>query len=160
RIIVETSGLADPGPVLQTFTSERALAREFHLQSLVTVIDAASGAANLDHAPEARHQAALADRIVLTKTYIADAGAADLLTERIRGWRGAAMGPAVNGAIDPAFLLDEPTLPARTVPEHDHAHAHSHGIETFTLFFDQPLAWPAFEQAMAVLTVLRGSDLL
>jgi len=44
--------------------------------------------------------------------------------------------------------------------EHDHAHAHSHGIETFALFFDRPLAWAAFEQAMAVLTVLRGPDLL
>jgi G3E family GTPase len=160
RIIVETSGLADPGPVLQTFTSERALAREFHLQSLVTVIDAAAGSANLDHAPEARHQAALADRIVLTKTDIADASGTARLTERIRDFSAAPIRPALNGTIDPAFILDEPTVPARTVPDHDHAHAHSHGIETFTLFFDRPLAWPAFEQAMAVLTVLRGSDLL
>src|SRR5947209_10516574 len=47
RVIVETSGLADPGPVLQTFASERALGREFHLQSLVTVVDAVAGATNL-----------------------------------------------------------------------------------------------------------------
>src|SRR5947199_4425344 len=71
RVIVETSGLADPGPVLQTFASDRALAREFHLQSLVTVVDAVAGDTNLSRAPEARHQAALADRIVRTKTDLA-----------------------------------------------------------------------------------------
>src|SRR5438045_8125155 len=67
RVIIETSGLADPGPVLQTFASDRALGQEFHLQSLVTVVDALAGAGNLARMPEARHQAALADRVVLTK---------------------------------------------------------------------------------------------
>src|SRR5207302_2907140 len=43
---------------------------------------------------------------------------------------------------------------------HDHAHAHSHGIDSFALFFDAPLPWAVFEQAMAVLTGLRGADLL
>jgi G3E family GTPase len=67
---------------------------------------------------------------------------------------------AVNGAIDPTYLLDERLdLPVR-IPEHDHAHAHSHGIDSFAITFDKPLAWPAFEQAMAVLTALRGADLL
>src|SRR5260221_5623866 len=161
RVIVETSGLADPGPVLQTFTSERTLAREFHLQSLVTVIDAAAGIANLERAPEARHQAALADRIVLTKTDIADGGAADRLTERIRHFSAAPIRSAINGAIEPAFVLDESAaVSLAAAHEHDHVHAHSHGIETFALFFDRPLAWAAFEQAMAVLTVLRGPDLL
>ncbi|MBV9014318.1 MAG: GTP-binding protein, partial [Alphaproteobacteria bacterium] len=44
--------------------------------------------------------------------------------------------------------------------EHDHAHAHSHGIDSFAVFFDKPLPWPVFEQTMAVLTGLRGADLL
>ncbi len=68
RVVIETSGLADPGPVLQTFASDRALGDEFHLQALVTVVDAPGGASNLDHMPEARQQVALADRIVLSKT--------------------------------------------------------------------------------------------
>ena len=66
RVIIETSGLADPGPLLQTFASDRALGEEFHLQALVTVIDAPNGIRNLASAPEAREQVALADRIVLT----------------------------------------------------------------------------------------------
>ena len=161
RVIVETSGLADPGPVLQTFASERALAREFHLQSLVTVVDAVAGNDNLSRAPEARHQAALADRIVLTKTDLADAAATAQVTKRIRELSAAPIGTAVDGAISPSFLLDEALFdPAARGAAHDHAHAHSGGVASFTLFFDKPLAWPVFEQAMAVLTVLRGGDLL
>src|SRR5436190_4629370 len=80
RVIIETSGLADPGPVVQTFGSDRALGREFHLQSLVAVVDAPSGASNLARAPEARRQIALADRIVLTKTDLVDASTVAELT--------------------------------------------------------------------------------
>jgi len=157
RVVIETSGLADPGPLLQTFASDRALGQEFHLQALVTVIDAPNGARNLASAPEAREQVALADRIVLTKTDLADP--AELIAQ-IAALTAAPVISAVSGAIDPAYLLDERLdLPVR-IPEHDHAHAHSHGIESFAVIFDKPLAWPAFEQAMAVLTALRGSDLL
>jgi G3E family GTPase len=162
RVIIETSGLADPGPVLQTIASDRALGEVFHLQGLVAVIDAPGGAGNLDHAPEARHQVALADRIVLTKTDLADNTAAAALTDRLGSLSAAPLAAAINGAIDPAFLLEESLdLSARVAAhEHDHAHAHSHGIDSFALFFDRPLPWPVFEQAMAVLTGLRGADLL
>jgi G3E family GTPase len=157
RVVIETSGLADPGPLLQTFASDRALGQEFHLQALVTVIDAPNGARNLASAPEAREPVALADRIVLTKTDLADP--AGLIAE-IAALTAAPVTSAVNGAIDPAYLLDERLdLPAR-IPEHNHAHPHSHDIDSFVVIFDKPLHWPAFEQAMAVLTALRGPDLL
>ena len=162
RVVIETSGLADPGPVLQTFASDRALGEEFHLQGLVTVIDAPGGAGNLDHAPEARQQVALADRIVLTKTDLADPAAVTRLTGRIGDFTAAPVAAAVQGVIDPQFVLDESLdLAARVAAhEHDHGHAHSHGIDSFALFFDKPLPWAVFEQAMAVLTGLRGADLL
>jgi G3E family GTPase len=160
RVIIETSGLADPGPLLQTFASDRALGGEFHLQALVAVIDAPNGAHNLASAPEAREQVALADRIVLTKTDLAEPAAVAALAAELAGLSSAPVERAVNGAIDPAYLLDERLDPPAPVPEHDHAHAHSHGIASFVLTFDRPLHWPAFEQAMAVLTALRGTDLL
>ena len=160
RVIIETSGLADPGPVLQTFASDRALGQEFHLQSLVTVVDAVAGAANLARMPEARHQVALADRVVLTKTDLADTAAVPSLTAKIRELTAAPIATAVNGVVDPDFLLDEPPdLPAHDL-SHDHAHAHSDGIGSFVLEFPAPLPWAVFEQAMAVLTALRGPDLL
>jgi G3E family GTPase len=161
RVVIETSGLADPGPLLQTFASDRALGQEFHLQALVAVIDAPNGARNLASAPEACEQIALADRIVLTKTDLADP--ADLIAQ-IAALTAAPVTSAVNGAIDPAYLLDERLdLPA-PIPAHDpedhRGHEHSRGIESFAVMFDKPLAWPVFEQAMAVLTALRGPDLL
>jgi G3E family GTPase len=162
RVVIETSGLADPGPVLQTLASDRALGDVFHLQGLVTVVDAPGGAGNLDRMPEARHQVALADRIVLTKSDLADGATVSALNTRLASLSGAPVTTAVNGMIEPAFVLDESLdLAARVAAHrHDHAHAHSHGIDSFALFFEAPLPWPVFEQAMAVLTGLRGADLL
>src|SRR5215218_1942057 len=69
---------------LRALYADRARGAEFHLQALVTVVDAPGGAGNLDRMPEARHQVALADRIVLSKTDRADAAKVVTLTERIR----------------------------------------------------------------------------
>src|SRR6266851_1680296 len=162
RVVIETSGLADPGPVLQTFASDRALGQEFHLQALVTVVDAPGGAGNLARMPEARQQVALADCIVLTKTDRADPAAITALTGHIRELTAAPLATAAHGMIEPGFLLDESLdLAARVAAhEHNHAHAHTHGIDSFALFFDRPQPWPVFEQTMAVLSALRGPDLL
>src|SRR6202790_5677782 len=120
RVIIETSGLADPGPVLQTFASDRALGEAFHLQALVTVVDAPGGAGNLEHSPEARQQVALADRIVLTKTDRADSSMITALTRRIRELTAAPLATATQGVIAPGFLLDEGLdLPVRS-EAHDH----------------------------------------
>ena len=160
RIIIETSGLADPGPVLQTFAADRAVGDHFHVASLVAVIDAAGGLGNLALMPEARHQVALADRIIMTKTDLADGAATAALMERIRALTAAPIAVARDGVITPSFVLDEPIdLPARAIPHHP-GHAHSEGIESFALIFDRPLAWGVLQQAVAVLTALRGSDLL
>jgi G3E family GTPase len=146
--------------VLQTFASDRALGEEFHLQSLVAVVDVVGGPGNLAAMEEARHQVALADRIVMTKTDLAPAAAADALRETLAGLTAAPIGIARDGIIDPAFLLDD-ALEGLAAPEHqDHEHTHSDGIASFTVEFDKPLPWPVVEQAMAVLTGLRGADLL
>lgn len=162
RVVIETSGLADPGPVLQTLASDRALGEEFHLQALIAVADAPGGLRNLERMPEARQQIALADRVVISKTDRADAAAVAALTACIGDLSAAPIATASHGAIDPAFLLDESLdLAARVAAhEHNHAHAHSHGIASFAVFFDCALPWAVFEEAMAVLRALRGADLL
>src|ERR1700736_2673786 len=156
--VIKTSGLADPGPVLQTFATDRALGREFHLQAMICVVDAVAGMTNLEEMPEARRQAALADRVVVSKSDLAEPGAAELLIAQIAALTPAPVGIARNGEIEPAFLLDEPPAPRRSFDLG--GGGHSHGLTSFSLAFDEPLRWPAFEQAMAVLTALRGSDLL
>src|ERR1051326_7367024 len=72
RVLIETSGLADLSPILQTFSTDRALGGEFAIEVVLAVVDAVAGLKNLDNAPEARKQAILADRIVISKTDIAD----------------------------------------------------------------------------------------
>src|SRR5215471_5444883 len=135
RVVIETSGLADPGPVLQTFATDRALGREFHLQALICVVDAVAGAANFERMPEARKQVALADRIVLTKSDLAEAAATERLVERIATLNPAQVATASNGEIDPSLVLDEPPEVRRNF---DLAEAdHTHGLESFSLIFDQ-----------------------
>ena len=77
RIVIETSGLADPSPILQTFATDRALGEVFHVEAVVTVVDAETGGDTLAWSSEARKQVILADRLVVTKTDIAGEGAAE-----------------------------------------------------------------------------------
>ena len=80
RVVIETSGLADPAPILQTFSTDRALGGEFHIDVLLAVVDAVNGESSLASAPEARKQAILADRLVISKSDLADAAAVERLT--------------------------------------------------------------------------------
>jgi G3E family GTPase len=158
RVVIETSGLADPGPVLQTFATDRALGREFHLQALISVVDAVNGDGNLARMPEAKKQAALADRIVVTKSDLAGEAMTERLVEQIGALNAAPVGVAVNGEIEPSFLLDEAAAPRRGFELG--GSDHTHGLCSFSLIFERPLSWRGFDQAMAVLTALRGPDLL
>jgi G3E family GTPase len=158
RVVIETSGLADPGPVLQTFATDRALGREFHLQALVAVVDAVNGEGNLERMPEAKKQVALADRIVVTKSDLADAGTIERVIGRVASLNTAPVGIAINGSIEPSFLLDEPSSPRHSFDLGEPVH--THGLCSFALIFEKPLSWPGFDQTMAVLTALRGPDLL
>ena len=157
RIVIETSGLADPSPILQTFATDRALGDAFHVEAVVTVVDAAAGLDTLGWSAEARKQAILADRLVITKTDIAGSTAAPL-TERLRALNpGAEILQAVNGALDPSRL----TEPARDQRNAFVAEAeHSDGIVSFVLTDKKPMPWPVFARTMDTLMAMRGPDLL
>src|SRR5690242_5471175 len=157
RVVIETSGLADPGPVLQTFATDRGLGREFHLQALISVVDAVNGEGNIERMPEAKKQVALADRIVVTKSDLADVATTGHLIEQLGLLNGAPVGVAVEGEIEPSFLLAEASTPRHSFELGEAEH--SHGLCSFALIFE-PLSWASFEQTMAVLTALRGPDLL
>jgi G3E family GTPase len=162
RVLIETSGLADMGPILQTFSTDRALGGEFAIEVVLTVVDAVSGLNNLEKAPEARKQAILADRIVISKTDIADAKAIKKLTAMLEDLNPrAAIDVAVKGDIDPKALTD--TGPADAIERHSGFVAeasHSDGIVSFVMRDETPLIWPVFQRAMETLIALRGPDLL
>ena len=158
RVVIETSGLADPAPILQTFSTDRALGGEFHIDVLLAVADAVNGESSLASAPEARKQAILADRIVISKSDLADAAAVGRLTTTLQRLNPrAAIDIAVDGALDPDRMI-EPSTGERSgfIAEAEHGD----GIASFVIEQDTPIAWPAFSRAMETLIALRGADLL
>ncbi|HEX3340971.1 MAG TPA: GTP-binding protein [Pseudolabrys sp.] len=158
RIMIETSGLADPSPILQTFATDRALGSAFHVEAVVTVVDAETGGDTLGWSSEARKQTILADRLVITKTDIAGEGASAALSGQLRALNpGAEILEAVNGEIDPGRL----TEPARDQRNAFVAETtHSDGIGSFVLTHDKPMPWAVFARSMDALMQLRGPDLL
>jgi G3E family GTPase len=160
RVVLELSGADDPIPVLQTFLRERSLAREYHIQAIVAVLDAATGLDALSCSPEVRRQLAIADRIVLTKTDLATPEAIAALTAELRRANpDAPLREAQHGAIAPDFLLDESSLPPPSPLAAD-APAHTAELSSFVLTFDAPLPWRAVTAALGLLCEMRGPDLL
>ena len=154
RIVIETSGLADPSPILQTFATDRALGEEFHVEALVAVVDAAAGHNTLEWSAEARKQVILADRLIVTKADLADATA--LVTKLAALNPRAALVTARSGVVDSKHLTDQSAGAASTFVAEA---SHSDRIGSFVLR-PQQLRWPAFSKAMDTLTALRGPDLL
>ena len=182
RVFIETTGLADPVPVLHTLQTDAMLGAQYRLDCVVTLVDAVNGLENLDDMPEAAKQAAVADRIVITKSDIARPGAVAALEARLARMNPyAARSLAVNGELDVAFLRDVGLRSTRATPqdlerwlapsgearaegaylgERVRAGAHDASIRSFCLWFEKPFSWDTFSAAVQVLTSLRGPDLL
>ena len=182
RVFIETTGLADPAPVVQTFSSDSLLADKFRLDCVVTLVDAVNGLGQLDTLAEPVKQAAIADRLLITKTDIAAAENVHTLRTRLADINPQALLlDVVNGEIDPTTLIDIGLASRNTEGEKlerwigplavDERAAevgarlrasagHSSGITSFCLWFDKPFTWANFETCMQVLTSLRGPDLL
>jgi G3E family GTPase len=158
RVVIETSGLADPGPILRTFATDRALGEEFHVEAVLAVVDAVTGARSLDEFSEARAQVILADRIVLSKTDLVDAAAIERLSGRLRALNPRSeIVAAQNGELEPHHLTDTSPITDRQFLAEA---AHSDAIQSFVLTAHRPLAWDTFSRFMETLIALRGSDLL
>lgn len=119
RVIIETTGLADPAPILHTLMGDPSILSSYRLDGIVTVVDAVNGWATLDAQPEAVKQAAVADRLVLSKTDLAAASSVARLRSRL-----AALNPAApilearQGEIDPAAILNAGLFdPSRKAPD-------------------------------------------
>jgi G3E family GTPase len=187
RVFVETSGLADPIPVLHTLQTDGLLGAQYRLNGVVTLVDAVNGMGQLDTMPEAVKQAAVADRLVITKTDIADGNTVERLQQRLRAMNPfALLTTAVDGELDPALLADigPQSVTARsgelgrwlnaTAPESRRAEeggflrqqfaprtgAHDAAIHSFCLWFDKPFTWEELNAALQALSSLRGPDLL
>ncbi len=146
RVIIETTGMANPGPVTQTFFMDDDIASYYLLDGVITVVDAKHGHATLDAQPEAQNQVGFADRILLSKTDLVDAGELESLRERLVRMNPRApirpvhMGQVPIGEIldirgfnlnaileiDPQFLAAEHHAAAQTPGGDGHHHGHEH----------------------------------
>ena len=189
-VVIETTGLADPAPILHTLISDPLVAARYTLDGVVATVDAVNGAGTLDRQPEAVKQAAVADRLLLTKTDLADPGAAAALKARL-----AALNPTApllsvaQGAVDPALLFNlgfyDPQTKSVDVQrwlrdeafeaghasthdqdEHEHEHdrpdvnRHDDRIRAFCITRERPISWAALSTWLDALATMRGDDLL
>jgi G3E family GTPase len=188
RIMLETTGLADPAPVLQTAMAHPYLVQRFRLDGVITVVDAINAAATLDQHMESVKQVAVADRIVLTKTDLLPAAGRDEAVRSVRA-RLAALNPAAPvldaaagaatpqsligcGLIDPErkipdvkrWLAEEAYGPQAQPESHPHHHhdrnRHDDRIRAFTLSADTPIPTASFEMFIDLLRSLHGPKLL
>src|SRR5215813_1054317 len=106
RVVIETTGLADPAPLEFTVVTDPVLQHHFRVDSVVTTVDAVNGPLHLDRHPVSRKQVALADEIIITKTDLALPDTVATLRERLRRYNPAArMTTAILGVLDPQWLL-------------------------------------------------------
>jgi G3E family GTPase len=179
RVLLETTGLADPAPVLHTMMTHPYLLLRYRLDGVITVMDAVNGSATLDAHPEAVKQAAVADRIVLTKTDLASTALADALRARLAELNPAApMLEAAKGEATPDKLfgcgLYDPDKKIadvkRWLKEEAYADAHGHHhhdlnrhddhIRSFVLTADKPIPGGTLDMFFELLRANYGDKLL
>ena len=185
RIIIETTGIADPAPILDTLLNERWLAARHKLDGVVTTVDAVFGLQQLEAHFEAARQVAVADRLLLSKTDLATPEQIAALTARLAELNPAApIDTVLNGRIDPARVthlglfnpLDKHPDVAKWLAHQRYKPAsrtllggkaqvatvpmHDTRIQAFSLTFDEPLDWHGVLSALEMLQAFRPQNLL
>jgi G3E family GTPase len=140
RVVIETTGLADPGPVAQTFFMDDEIAESYLLDSILTLVDAKHGDGQLDLRQEARRQVGFADQIFISKADLVDSASVDALAHRVRNMNPRAPQRRVNfGEVPLAEVFDlrgfnlnakldiDPEFLNADEHGHDHDHDHDHG---------------------------------
>jgi len=178
HVVIETTGLADPAPILHTLMSVPVVGR-YRLDTVVTTVDAVVGDDTLVAHAEAVKQAAIADHLVITKTDLIDEGQADKLIKSLRHLNPAAPAtPVISGDIDPEDLFGslrfDPEAKTDDVrkwlkaekydEEHDlhsqDVNRHGKNIEAFCLTFDEPFDWQTIALWLDSLAANHGAKLL
>jgi G3E family GTPase len=161
RVSIETTGLADPAPIMQTLITDPLLSARFRLDGVVATVDAVNGWATLDREEEAVKQAAFADRLLLTKTDLIDTELTTRLTARLRALNpDAPIVQVQNGVVDPDALFNIGPVDRATDVEYEHDHGHDDHIQSFSVILDQPVSSEQLNEWLARLKEIAGSDLL
>jgi G3E family GTPase len=169
RVVIETSGLADPAPILQTLMTDATVGGRLVLDGVVTTVDAVNGAATLARETISVKQVAVADRLVVTKSDLLDAAQPALLGRLAALNAGAPVLQAQHGAIDPQRLFDVGPYDPRNKPldvcawlgEEDHGHGrHDAEIQTYAIVRTEPIQAVTLTLLLETLAEHCGADLL
>jgi G3E family GTPase len=165
RIVIETSGLADPAPILYTLAADPMLGHMLTFRAVITLVDAVAGVGTLMRHPEAASQVAVADRILITKTDLVGPDAR--LHAAIDGLNAWADRICLPGEQAPASLLfgavpavGRRRFTAQAISTSAPVAAHTGGITTLSLVFAQPMTRLAFAKSLGTLASERGENLL
>ncbi len=188
RVVIETTGLADPAPVIFTLMQDFFIAERYRLDGVVTAVDAVFGAAQLARQPEAVKQAAMADRLLITKCDQAEPAVVETLAATLADLNpGAPQFRVAGGEADPAAIVDcglwnpvtksadvtrwlaaeavaakarqNPYAPRRSGPVGD-PDRHDASTHAFVVRIDEPVGWGDFSTALDMLQGLKGDQLL
>jgi len=179
HLLIETTGLADPVPVLQSIVSDPALREVYTLENVVSLVDAVNGPSQLENHPESVKQAAVADALLITKTDIAAAAAVAALTQRLEELNPAAeVHYVVNGDIDAGVLRGKTPEPDMRPEDVDRwlkiarfaadghpygdagAHRHEQSIRAYAFFREAPIRRAGLAVWLDMIAGLRGAKLL
>lgn len=167
RVVIETTGLADPGPVAQTFFIDDAIAEYYLLDAVITVVDAKHGDQQLDEHSEAQEQVGFADRILLSKVDLVDQAARQALERRLARINPRAPIKAVHfGNADIADVLDVRGFNLNAVLEIDpaflenDAHEHDDAVQSFVFKSKKPFDPMKLEDFLSGLIQVYGPDML
>jgi len=153
RVVVETTGLADPAPILYTLLADPVAKHHFELERVVTTVDAQHGL----RGEESIKQAAVADRLVVTKTDLADPDPVERELRRLNP--GAEILEGVLGDVNPRQLFGGAERDPRELV-YDETPAHDHDVRALCLTLDEQLDWTAFGIWLTMLLQARGTDVL
>jgi G3E family GTPase len=161
RVVIETTGLADPVPIVASFSADPSLRWHFRLGAVLTVVDAVNGTANLAAFSEAERQVAIADRLVVSKIDLAAADVVATLTQRLALLNPTArLHPTAETEPLPINLLLDDGGHRPAVPLDVGSHLHGSGLATFVLGADEPIDWAAFGLWLSLLLHRHGSSIL
>ncbi|MGE5130434.1 MAG: CobW family GTP-binding protein [Sphingomonadaceae bacterium] len=167
RVVIETTGMADPGPVAQTFFTDEEIGNYYLLDSIITLVDAKHAEKQLDEFREAQEQVGFADRILMSKTDLVDEEEVKKLSERIRGMNPRAPIKKVHFGNAPiAEVLDIRGFNLNAIleldPEFlvDSHHEHHDEVESFVFRSDKPFDGDKLEQFLSGIIQVYGPDLL
>ncbi len=161
RVVVETSGLAEPAPILYTLAADAWLERALRFDTVLAVVDAVAGLATLDRFAEATAQVVVADRLLISKTDLSPLSEA--LATRLAGLNPSAERLTLADLTTPAAALFRDGGPVRARPMRrpwSAAAVHSHGITTLALTLGRAMTRLDFAKALGGLARERGEDLL